>query len=70
LNINERGNFSNPPPADEALRKAQDDEIFERARLVNCGLFMHIILGGKFDPGGDAINMIYICQITSELYWD
>jgi len=45
LDINERGNFSNPPPTDEALRMAQDDEIFERARLVNCGLFMHIILG-------------------------
>jgi hypothetical protein len=24
---------------------AQDDEIFNRSRLVNCGLFMQIILG-------------------------
>jgi len=24
---------------------AQDDEIFHRSRLVNCGLFMQIILG-------------------------
>lgn len=25
--------------------EAQDEEIFQRARLVNCGYFMHIILG-------------------------
>lgn len=45
LNINENGNLSSPPPQDEKLRLEQDDEIFHRARLVNCGYFMHIILG-------------------------
>jgi linoleate 10R-lipoxygenase len=45
LNINENGNFSSPPPEDKKLQLAQDDEIFHRARLVNCGYFMHIILG-------------------------
>lgn len=30
---------------DEASRIAQDDEIFARTRLVNCGYFMQIILG-------------------------
>lgn len=45
LDINENGNLSSPPPKDEKLRLAQDDEIFHRARLVNCGYFMHIILG-------------------------
>ncbi|KAK2467940.1 hypothetical protein APHAL10511_000235 [Amanita phalloides] len=45
LDINEHGNFLNPPPSDAQARKVQDDEIFERARLVNCGLFVHIILG-------------------------
>ncbi|KAF8907810.1 heme peroxidase [Mucidula mucida] len=29
----------------EEAQKAQDKEIFDRARLVNCGYFMHIILG-------------------------
>jgi len=69
LDINERRNFSNPPPTDEALRKAQDDEIFERARLVNCGLFVHIILGGKFDSndGSHDLKLVYR-QITSGLY--
>ncbi|TFK65973.1 heme peroxidase [Pluteus cervinus] len=44
LDINERGNFHPLPPPDEK-RIAQDDEIFHRARLVNCGYFMQIILG-------------------------
>ena len=29
----------------EEDREAQDDEIFARARLVNCGWFMRVILG-------------------------
>lgn len=41
LCINENGNFKNPPPADS---HAQDEEIFQRARLVNTGLFMQVIL--------------------------
>ncbi|EJD08383.1 heme peroxidase [Fomitiporia mediterranea MF3/22] len=48
LAINESGTFK----SGEALadlsdedRKAQDDELFARARLVNCGWFMRVILG-------------------------
>ena len=41
LCINENGNFDNPPPTDS---DAQDEEIFQRARLVNTGLFMQLIL--------------------------
>ncbi|KAF8066828.1 heme peroxidase [Lyophyllum atratum] len=44
LNINENGNFAWPPKNDEH-RRVQDDEIFHRTRLVNCGFFMNIILG-------------------------
>ncbi|KIL62783.1 hypothetical protein M378DRAFT_12576 [Amanita muscaria Koide BX008] len=45
LNINESNKFKSPPPKDLKECKDQDDEIFERARLVNCGFFVHIILG-------------------------
>ncbi|KAF9465406.1 heme peroxidase [Collybia nuda] len=45
LDINENGTFSNPPPTNPVNRKKQDDEIFHRTRLVNCGYFMQIILG-------------------------
>ena len=33
-----------PPPDDAAKRARQDEEIFQRARLVNTGFFMQIIL--------------------------
>ncbi|RDB26685.1 Linoleate 10R-lipoxygenase [Hypsizygus marmoreus] len=45
LDINENGTFVSPPPTDEKARLAQDDEIFNRTRMVNCGFFMQIILG-------------------------
>jgi prostaglandin-endoperoxide synthase 2 len=41
LCINENGNFKNPPPADS---QAQDEEIFQRARLVNTAFFVQVIL--------------------------
>ncbi|KAJ7915743.1 heme peroxidase [Mycena leptocephala] len=44
LEINEDGTYKNQF-ADEATKLAQDDEIFHRARLVNCCYFMQIILG-------------------------
>jgi linoleate 10R-lipoxygenase len=44
LSINENGNLKNPPPTDSHARDAQDEEIFQRARLVNTGLFMQVIL--------------------------
>ncbi|KAF8154674.1 heme peroxidase [Crassisporium funariophilum] len=45
LDINENKNLKFPLPTDKDENKIQDDEIFHRARLVNCGYFMHIILG-------------------------
>ncbi|KAF6760375.1 heme peroxidase [Ephemerocybe angulata] len=44
LDINESGKFKKTF-ANDTEREIQDNEIFERARLVNCGYFMHIILG-------------------------
>lgn len=48
LSINEARTFEEPPPLDggEISEKflKQDNEIFERARLVNCGHFMSAIL--------------------------
>ncbi|KAI0756453.1 heme peroxidase [Daedaleopsis nitida] len=45
LKINERGKWTNPPPSDAAARARQDEEIFQTARLVNCGNFMAMIFG-------------------------
>ncbi|EPQ51552.1 heme peroxidase [Gloeophyllum trabeum ATCC 11539] len=42
--INENGNLVDPPPQDADARQAQDDELFQRARLVNSGFFMQVIL--------------------------
>jgi prostaglandin-endoperoxide synthase 2 len=41
LSINEGGNYKPLPLSDPA---AQDEEIFQRARLVNTGYFAQIIL--------------------------
>ncbi|PPQ95917.1 hypothetical protein CVT26_016140 [Gymnopilus dilepis] len=45
LKINEWKRWSDPPPADAAKRAAQDEEIFQVAKLVNCGHFMSCIMG-------------------------
>jgi linoleate 10R-lipoxygenase len=45
LKINERGRWANPPPTDAAQRAAQDEDIFQTAKLVNCGHFMSAVLG-------------------------
>ncbi|GJJ13725.1 hypothetical protein Clacol_007981 [Clathrus columnatus] len=45
LNINERKRWNSPPPDDPAKRALQDEEIFQTARLINCGHFMAMILG-------------------------
>jgi linoleate 10R-lipoxygenase len=37
--INERGTFQDPKKLTEELKGAQDNEIFQIARLVNCGWF-------------------------------
>ena len=44
MSINEQGTFKNPDSLDEKARLSQDEEIFQRTRLVNCGFFMQIIL--------------------------
>lgn len=45
LQLNEKGTYSDPPPSgDPAALMNQDDDIFNRARLVNCGHFMNIII--------------------------
>ena len=43
--INEKGNLKNPPPSDPKELAKQEDELFQRSRLVNCGYFMKVILG-------------------------
>ncbi|KAJ3839678.1 heme peroxidase [Lentinula raphanica] len=60
LDINEWGTYTNPDSLKATIEKAssdqerqnalralqaQDDEIFHRSRLVNCGFFMKVILG-------------------------
>jgi len=37
--------WSDPPPVDTAARANQDEQIFQTARLVNCGHFMSAIRG-------------------------
>ncbi|KAH9961421.1 heme peroxidase [Lactifluus volemus] len=44
LSINERGTFHWPPPSNKGARDRQDEEIFQRARLVNTNYFMQMIL--------------------------
>ncbi|KAJ7058676.1 heme peroxidase [Mycena amicta] len=44
LKINERGRWTDPPPTDAAQRAKQDEEIFQTAKLVNCGHFMGLIM--------------------------
>ncbi|KAH8111877.1 heme peroxidase [Phellopilus nigrolimitatus] len=45
LKINERKRWSDPPPSDPKACAQQDEEIFQTARLVNCGHFMALIFG-------------------------
>lgn len=45
LKINERKRWTNPPPTDPTALAQQDEEIFQTARLVNCGHFMAAIFG-------------------------
>ncbi|MCV2423659.1 hypothetical protein LNV47_24045 [Paucibacter sp. DJ4R-1] len=45
LKINEQKRWSDPPPEDQKKRDQQEKEIFETARLINCGSFMSVIFG-------------------------
>ncbi|KAF9787785.1 heme peroxidase [Thelephora terrestris] len=44
LSINEKSTFLPLPIADPTAKTAQDDEIFNRARLVNTAFFMQVIV--------------------------
>ncbi|KAJ7745980.1 heme peroxidase [Mycena metata] len=48
LKINERGRWSEPPPAEPRLKAQQDEEIFQIARLINCGHFKSALIGDFF----------------------
>ncbi|KAF7326065.1 Heme peroxidase [Mycena kentingensis (nom. inval.)] len=63
LKINERKRWTDPPPVDAAKRAQQDEEIFQTAKLVNCGHFMSLIMGdyvagflGLAEGGGWKMN--------------
>ncbi|KZT00985.1 heme peroxidase [Laetiporus sulphureus 93-53] len=45
LKINEKKKWRDPATLSEAERAKQDEEIFQTARLVNCGHFMALIFG-------------------------
>ena len=45
LKINERKRWTDPPPTDAKARLLQDEEIFQTARLVNCGHFISTVMG-------------------------
>ena len=55
LSINEKSTFSLLPLTDSAARITQDDEIFNRARLVNTAFFMQVILR---DYVGTILGMV------------
>ncbi|KDR77934.1 hypothetical protein GALMADRAFT_244901 [Galerina marginata CBS 339.88] len=59
LKINERKRWSDPPPSDPAKLAAQDEEIFQTAKLINCGHFISAILGdyvAGFLGNGEGCN--------------
>ncbi|KDQ18824.1 hypothetical protein BOTBODRAFT_28325 [Botryobasidium botryosum FD-172 SS1] len=45
LLINERGQWSDPPPTDQAALEKQENQIFQTARLINCGFYVSVVLG-------------------------
>ena len=46
--INERGTFTDPAALSPEQLKAQDEEIFQTARLVNCGWFGSVVFSDYF----------------------
>ncbi|KAF7351921.1 Heme peroxidase [Mycena venus] len=59
LKIKERGRWSDLPTANPKLRAQQDEEIFQTARLVNCGHFRSIVVNdyavGLLEPPKDVM---------------
>lgn len=45
LKINEKKKWNDPATLDDAGRAKQDEDLFQTARLVNCGHFMALIFG-------------------------
>ncbi|KAG6848129.1 hypothetical protein H0H93_003124, partial [Arthromyces matolae] len=45
LQINEHKRWSDPPPSNPEQRSRQDEEIFQTAKLINCGHFISVVLG-------------------------
>ncbi|KAF8748936.1 heme peroxidase [Rhizoctonia solani] len=41
---NERGKWKNPPSENISARMAQEEEIFQTARLINCASFMSVVM--------------------------
>ena len=60
LKINEKGKWQDPQKLSDADRAKQDEEIFQTARLVNCGHFMALIFGdyvaGFLGLGRDGVT--------------
>lgn len=54
LEINERGTYVDPDqlspdiPAEKAQRLAQEEELFQTARLINCGWFGSVVFSDYF----------------------
>ncbi|KAF7294502.1 Heme peroxidase [Mycena kentingensis (nom. inval.)] len=46
--INERGTYADPTTLPEEKRAAQDEELFQTARLVNCGWFGSVVFSDYF----------------------
>ncbi|KAJ7070750.1 linoleate diol synthase [Mycena amicta] len=46
--INERGKYQDPTTLTDENRSAQDEELFQTARLVNCGWFGSVIFSDYF----------------------
>ncbi|KAG6817060.1 hypothetical protein H0H87_000238 [Tephrocybe sp. NHM501043] len=61
LKINERKRWADPVPTDPERLALQDEEIFQTAKLVNCGYFMSAILGdyvGGFLGSSQGFDLI------------
>jgi hypothetical protein len=48
LEINERETFMDPPPTDKNKLLQQEEEIFQTARLINCGWFGTVVFSDYF----------------------
>ncbi|KAJ7577084.1 linoleate diol synthase [Mycena floridula] len=48
LEINEKGTFSDPSQLDREQLMRQDEELFQTARLVNCGWFGSVVFSDYF----------------------